>query len=209
MLSISPINQNQITFKSIKPSIKIGEKIIQEIKTEYPRIFSPAMLSIKMGNTYPVNLSNKCTPCLADIYNRNMQSIDIMRDKMLNLSFDNYIKKLLDFLKTKNIANCSEMNRLAQYKLREKGIKSTLVMCVVDNDEVSRNVNDHTFVVINLAKDALIKNPKTWGNNAVIVDAWLKESGSANDIILKYETLFNLRGKEFLKFCEEKYMSAN
>lgn len=64
-----------------------------------------------------------------------------------------------------------------------------------------RVCENHAFVVVDMAKGAKPSNPKTWGSKAVIVDAWTGQSKPAHEMILEYESIFDIDKKtEALKF---------
>ncbi len=62
------------------------------------------------------------------------------------------------------IGNCMEQSIIMQDKLIKAGIPAKVT---------GRQFIDHCFVVCNLSKNANIKDHKTWGKRAFIVDPWL------------------------------------
>ena len=72
------------------------------------------------------------------------------------------------------VANCGEQAFLAQAELLEKGKKADTIHFIIKRKSDGREYQDrqHTFLVLGLEKDASVQDPKTWGQDAVIVDPW-------------------------------------
>ncbi len=93
------------------------------------------------------------------------------------------------------IGNCIEQSILMQDKLIMAGIPAKVT---------GRQLIDHCFVVCNLSKNANIKDHKTWGKKAFIVDPWLnKVFRSKEEAFSEYKRIyFNLI--EYLRNMSKK-----
>ena len=88
------------------------------------------------------------------------------------------------------IANCKEQSLIMQNELEKLNIPSVVI---------GRELFDHCFIVANIAKNADISNPKTWGKKAFVVDAWMnKVFKSKEDAFTEYKRIFN-NGYNFLR----------
>lgn len=215
MIKILPLQQNQVTFKSIKPVIRTGEQAIREFKAEFPVINSSSRLSVRMGNACYFHLNHRCTPRLEAIFRRQNETINEIRRELDKLPFKESVEKLSLLLKTKKTGNCDEMARLIQYNLLQKGIKTDVVECfIVPNKDAKKNyirgINAHVLAVVNMPEKALYDKPKTWINKAVIVDAWTGECGSAHKMISRYKDFFNVDTEnEHLEFVLANDIDVN
>lgn len=107
------------------------------------------------------------------IYNRLGEDITEFRYQDFR-SYVHYLRELKRWFKKTKVANCREMADLACLELALKKISVSPVEANL-KDIISGEIipyTDHCFALINLAPKARIENPKTWGKDAVIVDAW-------------------------------------
>ena len=99
----------------------------------------------------------------------------------------NYLKKAVKFQK---VANCQERAFLVHNELNNMGIQSQnirLNFIPKDGQDINKN---HAFTVIGMAENADPAKPKTWGENAVIVDAWANIVKRASDGLEYLKGLF-------------------
>lgn len=74
----------------------------------------------------------------------------------------------------------------------------------------------HTFLVTGLKEGADYKNPKTWGNKAIVVDPWSNIIMNANDAIEHFKETLNFNPNSHkIRFYNadslnvEKYLAKN
>ena len=96
--------------------------------------------------------------------------------------------------------DCEDRARLLEKKFNENGTKS-IVLNVADIEHFGQDEGrgSHTFCVVGMAENADTTDPSTWGENAVIVDAWIGKSFSVQEGIDYY--------KEFLRFDDKHKMT--
>ena len=174
----------EITFKGIDENLKLKENIqLAQETMDYVK-----SLNLK-SNTKMEMLGQDCgefTEKYEDAINNRM-FLDKKRD---NLPIDEYIAVTKKSAPMLEVGNCSEQAILAATFLKEqKNINNfALVTAVgVQNKEAfDENPikyaflgNSHVFLVLDLAPDAKINDPATWGKNAVVIDPWGDISGPA------------------------------
>jgi hypothetical protein len=166
----------------LESNINLGRNIIKEFYKQFPSVESSTLLDIEIMRR--------------DLNNENSRELDLLvekRDKM----FDKYKKtldkriqekrfsmeELIKDIKASNIANCGDRAVIVDDMLHKNGYNNTKIVNIKGNN----CFNEHVFNVIGLDKNADITKPETWGENAVIIDAWANKTGKANDIIDFYK----------------------
>ena len=78
-------------------------------------------------------------------------------------------------IKKYQMANCGEYGYLALSHLidAKKNRDIRIEFVAFEND-------DHTFIVLDRSENSMINDLSTWGDNAVIVDAWMGEVYAAS-----------------------------
>lgn len=147
-------------------------------------------------------------------------TLEKLREKFVYSSPEEYASTAIPLIKNFKVANCGEMALITQSKLLKKGIKANLIGFNIKPKEYYHRVADracdaHGFVVINVAANALLNKPKTWGSKAVIVDTWLGQCKPAYDMLLEYESIFKinpqrerLEYKNVNRFNIDKYLQV-
>ncbi len=91
-------------------------------------------------------------------------------------SIDDFVATTLKIVPAMGVGNCSEQAILvADYLINSKNIDNVALVAatIKGQDPFDPNAEDqHVFVVTGLAQDAEIDNPKTWGEEAIIIDPW-------------------------------------
>lgn len=251
---------NKLSFQSIKPTIRLGEKFIRELKMEYPDIKSPSMLGTRTDHAKDLPLDVITLLKLIFMENYQYQYLKEMRKHYEKLPLDQYMNIASFLIKKFKIANCGEMAHIMQYKLLEQGIKADLISFKIEgcikkdyktnktyktdrayrkdmasskdrnffiNGDYKKNkvinnflindayrkvrtYQDHEFIVLNMAKSAVLHKPETWGSKAVIVDPWLGRCRPAHEMILEYECLFRLdEERECLIFYDKNGLNVD
>lgn len=125
-------------------------------------------------------------------------------------SFDEYINSLKSYLhQNGTFLNCNECADLTLDSLRKKGINAHNVMIYSTNQEGNRtSFLEHVFTIAGLQENCDITAPSTWGNKAVICDAWADKCLPAKDCIEFYKDFFAVNPTlHNLKFslCEKEF----
>lgn len=205
---------NNITFTSIKPNLRLGEAVLQEFKQEFPYIKSSSDLFIRVNTLqnsgkYPLNkllmsLKEKAHFLSEQIYDKSFDCLTIGQS-CNNLA--EFSIKLSQHIKEKNFkANCDLDSLIILNKLTERGANPQNIEIKVIKE--CFNVVNHFTTVFGLAKDAKVDNPKTWGNKAVIVDAWKGIVMKADDALRYFEQLLK-QGKNLQYTFYEDYLKKS
>lgn len=218
--AISPQNR-KISFHSKKPVIRLGEQVIREFNNEFPKIKSSSALGIKILNNQDNPRVQHILPDLNRVRNIQLRDFFSMSDNIEFETLDVFMKSTANLIKKNKLANCAEMAELIQYNLLKKGVKCHIIrLRVVDKTTgkvLRKDSFQHYFVVLNLNEAAKsekskfrYKDPKSWGNKAVIVDPW-NNCGCdfAFNMIQKYERIFKVdKDNEILRFKKKDYFDV-
>lgn len=245
-------NQQRISFQSLKSSLRIGETVIKECKSEFPGVSSPSLLGTRILNTseslakgvlrdgIDIDFINDEKSLGVDVKVNKIPE-GIKEEKFLNLlirsvkdeltlerlrkkfdfsSPESYFNSAIPLIKQFGLTNCGDMAYIVQSKLLKKGIRADRISIEIAPKEYyhrvkPRTCSEHTFVVIDLAKNAILTKPKTWGSKAVIIDPWLGQCKPAYEMLLEYENFFKLDSKKerfsFIdsnRFDVDKYLKS-
>ena len=113
---------------------------------------------------------------------------------------EKFMERKMPLFKSRGVANCGEVSSAILYYLKQKGEDAHKIHIQIKKKLFKKPENrlfsDHSFVVIGLKKDAKLTDPKTWGNNAVIVDAWNGVVGKAKEVLDQYQRMFKFNPKK-------------
>lgn len=203
--NITNTNNKTVSFKSIKPTIKIGEEAIRYFNTVCPKTQSSTRFSLKIHQRFGKPLTENDFPLLERIFYRTLNKINELkkRSKLIpeTLSPIELSREMIPLINEFKAANCITMLKVIRGYLLSKGIKIKNVGFYIIDKETKlltfwkRSCNDHSFIVLGMAKEASSVDPKTWGSKAVIVNPWLKEVAPAHELLRKYKSLFGVDTK--------------
>ena len=98
------------------------------------------------------------------------------------------IDRLKEAVLKHKTGNCYEQSIMLRDEFTQAGIDSKLV---------HSSWFDHSFLIVNLDKNADIANPKTWGKKAFIADVWLgKVFRNAQEALTEYKRMWLLPSTE-------------
>jgi len=183
-----------INSSSLKENLRLGEAVYKDFKKEFPVLRSKTFVQCKIFQYEGSDRFEKIRHKVENLADSNAAGIRDVRwqisGKYFNLS--EYIDKLKKVISAKKYANCDEQAQIIQFELLKRHQKSHFISMHVRDAESGRNIKFrmHDFSVFGLKKGAEIDNPKTWGNNAVVVDPWSNRVMPANEAIRYYETKF-------------------
>lgn len=174
--------------KIITQNLYAGEKALRSFKSEFPVLNSNTHYNLLIERHKNNEQYSELIPklkgksilaglkmnCIRSSYNSASDKTD-------------YLKKAIKFQK---VANCQERAFLVHNELNSMGIQSQnirLNFIPKDGQDINKN---HAFTVIGMAENADPAKPKTWGKNAVIVDAWANIVKRASDGLEYLKGLF-------------------
>lgn len=184
--------KNNTSFGHIKPTIRMGEQVIQEFNQEFPKLYSSTKIASRLSHLEQNKIPHKTRVNLMDLLRNLDMQISNFRASFNGLSYAELMDAMPALVKKHNLANCGEMTLIIQDKMLKKGIECHLISAEVKNKTQERWFSDHVFLATNLKPKANLSKPKTWGNKAVIIDPWLKECSPASKILRKYKLLFSI-----------------
>jgi len=193
---MNQVNFNSnISFQSIKPTIRVGEDVVRSIRNDLPGLKSCTMIVMKMEQ-HENNI--KYDHIRLKLYN-------LIRKKLSGIKyFRNYgyipDGRLKERAMRLGNAECEVHSDLVNDELIKRGKNpKKLQFEIIDNELADklekrpfhrRSCNDHSFVVLDIKENADLNDLETWGNNAVIVDSLVGIAESAFDAIQRYKMIF-------------------
>lgn len=126
-------------------------------------IANKARETINQSNTHPDSGIH-----LKDHHDISIKLSQIRDQVIIRSHFTlNDMQKLSELIEQFRVGNCSEFSAYALNQLRHEPTNYII------HGEIARIKNeDHVFIVLNRIENSDPRNYKTWGVNAVIVDAW-------------------------------------
>lgn len=163
-----PINQS---FYELSNNMRLGQALINDFNTQYPNLESFTMSELLAKKQERINPDSLLTQLMKNKADRNFETmIECLnkRPEQKDITFDEYIAMIKKEFKDCNMGNCGERAYMLLDKLNKMGLKNHAVIEIGGN----KASNSHVFNVIGLAPNAVYNKPQTWGQNAVVVDAW-------------------------------------
>lgn len=193
----------------LQHNLKIARTVLKDFKSEFPYLHSDTFVQTKMLKHAGKNDSKSKELChkLFRLKKKYANEVNEMRNKARDKKYpdiDEYIIEKQKLVKETNAANCDECAELIYFRLKKNNIfnniTSQTVLKKADglNSTEELSTKFHKFNVIGLDKKARIDEPKTWGENAVIIDGWLNLSGKAKDMLEHYKVIFDINKEEVL-----------
>lgn len=172
-----PYFQPQNTFNS---SMATANRTLSAFNKEFPDLESSTMMYAHLEQMKRHGASEK------DIeqYSKKCEKMmDKYMDKVAMRKKDS-IDDLKKYVKKANIANCGDRAYIVDDILNKSGYSDSQKKMVLING--NDDFGNHCFNVIGLKEDADITNPATWGEDAVIIDAWMGKVMKPNQAIGLY-----------------------
>lgn len=177
----------------IRSEIKFMDKLMRRANAEFPRI-SPYRVSKRMGG------KNLDAHYIAWI-NKIGDVVDFQRAKDDGKSFLDIIFESTKALRKNKLGDCAESSSLVMSSLLANGYKDGKIARLVFEAEASdlssgqvvgKNIFDttHEFVVRNLDEGAVSSDPKTYGKNLIVIDAWEGFCGNLQESSKRYYDSF-------------------
>lgn len=181
-----------LSWVNVKASAK---KAMYDFKKDFGEIKSATYVAEQYKQAKHSGAPEEVLDSLSETRKEYSKKVKEMRKNVYSVrydSFDDYIKSLKSYVKENgSYMNCNECADLMLYKLRKQGVKATNVCIFTVNKNGERTSGtEHVFTVAGLRDNADIKNPDTWGNNAIICDAWAGICEKADEGIKFYKDFF-------------------
>ena len=193
---------NKVSFCGLKQEKILAEGILRDYKSSFPYIKSNSFVNTKILAHYKSpgyeNLIDKLF-VLSAKYSDNVKTIrQNLREHKRFESFSQFISVLKTTFINKGYANCGELNYVLQDKFLKNNINAHMVCMQTFYKSSATKVSgkDHSFLVFNLSRNSKLDDPTTWGNKAIIADAWCNIVMPAYDALNYYKDFFSYNSKK-------------
>jgi|GEM_PF-3061044 len=181
-MKLNSIHRPHPAFGSIKPEMRLAEKVLKQFYKDLGPIQSASLLDNKITRHEGKPLFRHLVRSVRKIANRldneihgfgfiraisrRYESIDEVADvftKLVKKTGENSLKKKI------NKADCPEMGLIMMKRLMDQGLNPRFFKMTPNNTGLGK-YQPHYSVVIGLKPGAKIDKPSTWGSKAIIVD---------------------------------------
>jgi len=195
-------NKNTPAFKARNAEIRFADQIMRTANKEFPAV-SPSRYISNLINPAIVTREQKL--CLINI-SRDIKMLRLFRPSKKTDPLG-YSKKVTYSAKTKHKINCGEMGTIGKLACAVNGIKAERIS-LKGYVEGEKPVDlDHVFLVFNRkkGKGRTIKDPRTYGKKAIIMDLWSGFVEYAPDAFRKFAVQYqnSRKMKNVERFCVE------
>lgn len=163
-----------VSFYGIKENIAIGQQALAQVRKDFPN-------GIK-SNTYYETFTQTPNHYVLDSYEKAIEETRKIVDQKKRQG-KNDIDATVEAVKITGAGNCGEQARLVSKKLTESGIANEIILMTLRDNKSNYPRDGHTFCVIDTAPNMQIREPKTWGKDAVIVDLWSNTVAKASEAL--------------------------
>ncbi len=156
---------------------ELGNNLIERFNKEFPN---------SKSSTYYVALAN-----YLEANNGDKDKINELRENAEKLSVISE-QENIDDVPTENrqVMECRHRSEMMTKWLKEQGINDVQEIMICTKD-INFEKGEHVFNVIGMAENADTKDPRTWGKNAVVIDAWAGKVLTPQDALRFYKDFFN------------------
>ena len=176
-------------FTSRNKEIRIADKIMRNLKNEYPACSTSRVLYMDVVKKQP-QLVRKA-------YNINDKLFGV-RAELSKYTGTELLHNTLKEVKSDKVANCMEMSRMAAAAFLENGYNDVRFGSLYAEKFkkqiffiTNQRAMDHRVLLINAGKNAKLENPKTYSKHAIIVDTWAGFVDYASNAFTRYKAIFN------------------
>ncbi len=198
---------NNVSFSGLKQEKILAEGILRDYKSNFPYFKSNSFVNTKILAHYKSPRYASINDKLYDLsakYTTNIRMIrEILTKDYKFESFTQFISVLKLILLQRGYANCAELNYILQDCFLKRNVNAHMVCLDTFYKKSANKVSgkDHCFIVFNLDKNAKLDNPATWGNKAIIADAWANIVMPAYDALNYYKKILSYnQSKEYQLF---------
>ncbi len=176
-----------VSFYGLKENIEYGHQAIAQVKKDFPEGFK--------SNTYYAMFSEEQDPEVLSEYSQGIRnSRELVKRQMRHGLLERDATEIV--VKETGYANCGEQAYLVSNRLRDMGIKHKLINMAMCSTKTNYIENGHTFCVIDT--DYLIdpREPRSWSEDAVVVDMWSNTVAKSKDAIKYFYEIFDPKHKD-------------
>lgn len=174
----------------LSENLRIGKRVLTSFNKTFPNLESCSMTQLECIKAK----SPKIKKSLSQHSEELALKVGVLKKEVYSQpynSFSEYLIVLKNIIKKYNVADCGHRTDVIRGLLRKENKDAKMVEMVIC-DSFGKQKSNHIFPVISLKNTSNINNPESWGENAVIVDAW------ANFVMKASDGINHL--KEIIKF---------
>lgn len=192
--------------------MKLGNEVLSEVEKDFEGIHSPSVGILKAKkrflfcNAKPVRNIRRVVAIwgrYSEIWNPKQEQVCKYRKILNNHNFSNfqeYTQELMKIVQKELLANCREMSCDGRLRLYNRGEKPSIIGVDVFDKITDEHIGEHSFSVFGLKNDAIIEKPKTWGEDAVVVDSWVGFALPAKEALKKLKIVLSGDDKSVMKY---------
>ena len=170
-----------VSFCGLKENINYGHQAIAQVKKDFPDGFK--------SNTYYEMFSDKKDPDILSAYNKGiLKSREQVKWQMRHGIMERDATEVV--VRESGYANCGEQAFLVSNRLNKMGVKNKIVNMAICSAKTKMVENGHTFCVIDTDNFINPMSPKSWSDEAVVVDMWSNTVAKGSDAIKYFYNLF-------------------
>lgn len=164
---------------TLKSNLRIGEKVLKEIRQEFPFLRSATFVHAKIEKLKINPNFEKIKVQSNRLESRYNEGVFVTRSQLSeDMDCFEFVRKSKEVYESQNFANCGENSFLAFVGLYKHDQKPTVLTLEVQKRflgifYIKMPDKNHQFPIFGLKKGAKISNPATWGEKAVVVDPWV------------------------------------
>ncbi|HNW26188.1 MAG TPA: hypothetical protein PLG15_04225 [Candidatus Gastranaerophilaceae bacterium] len=178
-------NNIQVSFQSRNRELRLAETVMRKVNNEFPRV-SPDYL-----NRIFVRHNRISSAWL------NAKKSLLCQYRQILAQSCNDPEVLVSYVKNAKVGNCGESAILSKMALDLNGVDRVKIFNLTEFIKNGENLTlkdvDHSIVVVNMDKSAILNDYKTFGKKAYVVDSWMGIVGYVSDVFEQYMKIFNLR----------------
>ena len=184
-------NMMSVSFCGIKENIALGQQALAQVKKDFPN-------GIK-SNTYYETFTPSPNQYILDSYERAIEETRRMVDQKKRQGM-NDIDATVEAVKVTGAGNCGEQARIVSKKLSDNGVTNKVILMTLRDNKTNFPRDGHTFCVIDTASDMKVKEPKTWGSDAVVVDLWSNTVAKASEALEYFCSIMKPNKEQHVSF---------
>ena len=180
-----------VSFCGLKENINYGHQAIAQVKKDFPDGFK--------SNTYYEMFSDKKDPDILSAYNKGiLKSREQVKWQMRHGIMERDATEVV--VRESGYANCGEQAFLVSNRLNKMGVKNKIVNMAICSAKTKMVENGHTFCVIDTDNFINPMSPKSWSDEAVVVDMWSNTVAKVKDAIEFFGTFIKPKETEHIQF---------
>ena len=171
---------NQIPKENTKEAnLKIGKELIERFNKEFPNAESSTYLAC-LANYLEANNGDK----------NKIKELRARADE-LDVIFEQQLANNVPAEECQ-VKQCGDRADILTKWLKEQGIENVQKINITSK-KMNYEHGEHVFNVIGMAENADTKDPTTWGENAVIIDAWAGKTFTPQEGLEFYKDFFTYK----------------